>query len=159
VQLRQIDRYINHLAYLSKGNAPDELKKIPSDVVDACALRLLCVATNRLELIAPGWSVSITGLALDDLAPHTLSLLKQLTDLLVEQKQWEILLTYRVGEFLSTVAHRLLDNVGHPSDLKGAMARGLYTQGAAAFSKGDKAAAKRAWGFANIYAREVVTPR
>jgi hypothetical protein len=150
--------YEPYLAYLSKGNARDEVEKIPSDVRDAFALRLLSVATNKLELIEPGWSISITSLALDDLTPHAFPLLKKLTDLLVEQKQWDILLTYRVGEFLSTVAHRLLNQFSPISDLKGAMARGLYAQGAAALSKGDKAAAKKAWGMANIYAKDSPDP-
>jgi hypothetical protein len=150
--------YQPYLAYLNKGDADKEVKKYPQDVVDACCLRLLCVATDKLELIAPGWKVALSGLTLEDLAPSALPLLKQLTDRLVEQNHWEILLNYRVGEFLSTIAHYLLEKNVHLPDLRGAMARGLYAQGAAALNKGDKAAAKKAWGMAKIYAKESNDP-
>jgi hypothetical protein len=150
--------YQPYLAYLNKGDADKEVKKYTPDVVDACCLRLLCVATDKLELIAPGWKVALSGLTLEDLAPSALPLLKQLTDRLVEQKRWQILLDYRVGEFLSTVAHYLLEKRAPLSDLRGAMARGLYAQGAAAFEKGDKAGAKKAWGMAKIYAKDSNDP-
>jgi hypothetical protein len=150
--------YQPYLAYLNKGDADKEVKKYPPGVVDACCIRLLCVATDKLELIAPGWKVALSSLTVEDLAPSALPLLKQLTDRLVELNHWEILLNYRVGEFLSTIAHFLLDKHVDLPDLKGAMARGLYAHGTAALSKGDKAAAKKAWGMAKIYAKDSNDP-
>lgn len=150
--------YQPYLAYLNKGDADKEVKKYAPGVVDACCLRLLCVATDRLELIAPGWKIALSSLTVEDLAPSALPLLKQLTDRLVEQNHWEILLNYRVGEFLSTIAHFLLDKHVHLPDLKGAMARGLYAHGTAALTKGDKAAAKKAWGRPKSTQRTAMTP-
>jgi hypothetical protein len=91
--------YEPYLAYLSKGNAPDELKKFPPDVVDACALRLLSVATNKLELIVPGWSVSVNSMTLEDLAPQALPILDKLTKLLVEQKSGKSFLIIGLANF------------------------------------------------------------
>jgi|GEM_PF-4977542 len=162
-------RYKPYMDYLGTPKRLEEWPKFSDDVVDACALRLLCVATIRTGLVRDGWRVALERSAISaiaDMLRLALPLLDRLNTELVQNEYWGIIRANKVGDLLSTFAHEQQDynvlwgntEVPVPGGIVAAQARGLYAHGAAALSAGDQNQAHYAWSLCGIYCKSANDP-